>query len=127
MPRDRVVDTYFLEHRAKLIDIAAFLDRVDRASAPTPGGISKTTIDADLTHGRESRGPAEGDDRVVALTRALGVLCDGQPNRAARVLALFSDPTVDPIDTPTSKGATGAYAGGHGGDQGQTSGDAGGS
>ena len=28
-----VVDRYFLEHRAKALDIAAFLDRVDRASA----------------------------------------------------------------------------------------------
>ncbi len=26
---DEVVDQYFLEHRAKLLDLAAFLDRVD--------------------------------------------------------------------------------------------------
>ena len=31
--RSKVVDLYFLEHRAKLIDIASFLDRVDRAPA----------------------------------------------------------------------------------------------
>jgi hypothetical protein len=29
--RSKVVDLYFLEHRAKVIDIAAFLDRADRA------------------------------------------------------------------------------------------------
>ena len=30
MSRSAVIDAYFLEHRAKLIDLAAFLDRVDR-------------------------------------------------------------------------------------------------
>ena len=35
-----VVDTYFMEHRAKLLDIAAFLDRVDRAT-PDGGGADK--------------------------------------------------------------------------------------
>ena len=28
---DKVIERYFLEHRAKLIDLAAFLDRIDRA------------------------------------------------------------------------------------------------
>ena len=31
IPPDEVIARYFLEHRAKLIDIAAFLDRVERA------------------------------------------------------------------------------------------------
>ena len=31
IPGDEVIGRYFLEHRAKLIDIAAFLDRVERA------------------------------------------------------------------------------------------------
>ena len=31
VPPDEVIGRYFLEHRAKLLDIAAFLDRVERA------------------------------------------------------------------------------------------------
>ena len=32
MTRQQVLDLYFMENRAKLIDLAAFLDRVDRAT-----------------------------------------------------------------------------------------------
>jgi len=69
----QVVDRYFLEHRAKLIDIAAFLDRVDRAG----GAI----VD-------------KPDYRIAALFEALNVLSDGRPNSAARVLTIFSDMTA---------------------------------
>ena len=85
--RSRVVDLYFLEHRAKLIDIAAFLDRVDRA---------------------EPRGEGE-DFRVAAFRKALTVLGDSEPGRAKRVLDLLSDPTTEPIPKAGVKGATGAY------------------
>jgi hypothetical protein len=63
-----VVDRYFLEHRAKLIDLAAFLDRIDRA-----GGASG----------------AESDFRIAALFKAIDVLCDGRADRAGRILAIF--------------------------------------
>lgn len=86
MPRDAVIDRYFLEHRAKLIDIAAFLDRVDRS--PT---------EAEAT-----------DFRVEAMGRAIELLIDGKPDRARRVLELLSDHTTEPIDKAPMKGATGA-------------------
>jgi len=79
-----VVDRYFLEHRAKLIDLAAFLDRVDRA-----GGFD--------------------DHRMKALGEAMAVLTDGKPERARRVLGVLSDPTDEVIDNAGAKGATGAY------------------
>ena len=31
MTRDRVLELYFMEARSKVIDLAAFLDRLDRA------------------------------------------------------------------------------------------------
>lgn len=84
MPRPDVLDTYFQEHRAKLIDIAAFLDRVDRSAG------------------------SEGEDvRVRALRKAVPLLIDGQPDRARRILELFSDRTSDPIDKAGTKGAIG--------------------
>jgi hypothetical protein len=82
----QVVDLYFMEHRAKLLDIAAFLDRLERASPP----------------------PGTGDVRVRALARAISLLIDGQGDRARRILELLSDHTTEPIPAAPSQGALGA-------------------
>ena len=92
-PRSRVIDLYFMEHRAKLLDVAAFLDRHDRAPD-------------DLGH---------DDFRMEAFRRAAGILIDGRPQRASRVLELFSDPTEEPIPAAGMQGAHGAYPGHKGG------------
>lgn len=92
MTRTQVIDAYFMEHRARLIDIAAFLDRLDRA-AP----------DADAPNG------AAGDFREAAFRQALQILSDGDPQRAARVLDLLSDHTTElPQSADGMKGASGA-------------------
>ncbi len=84
----QVLDRYFLEHRAKLIDIAAFLDRVDRAGSTSNG---------------------ESDCRIAAFFKALDVLSDGRANRAGRTLAIFSDTTAElPQSAEGVKSATGA-------------------
>lgn len=88
LPREKVVDLYFLEHRAKLLDIAAFLDRVERAA------------------------PAADDFRMAALRCASAILLDDQPEKARRVLEAFSDHTTEPIPSAENmKGAHGAYPG----------------
>ena len=80
-----VIDRYFLEHRAKLINIAAFLDRIDRAN------------------------DTEGDYRIAALFKALDVLCDGRANRAGRILTIFSDGSTElPQSAEGIKSAGGA-------------------
>lgn len=85
LSRTQVADLYFLDHRAKIIDIAAFLDRYDRADADT----------------------GDVDFRMVACRKAIELLLDGQGNRAARVLDLMSDPGTEPIDQAGMKGACG--------------------
>ena len=82
----QVVDLYFMEHRAKLLDIAAFLDRLERAAPPL----------------------GTGDVRVRALTRAIPLLIDGQGDRARRILEFLSDHTAEPIPAAHSQGALGA-------------------
>jgi hypothetical protein len=82
----RITDQYFLEHRAKLLDIAAFLDRLDRAT--DAGG--------------------DVDFRIVAFRRCLDVLMDAQGDRARRVLDLLSDHSTTPIESAPMKGALGA-------------------
>ncbi len=85
LPKRAIVDRYFLEHRAKVIDIAAFLDRIDRA-----------------------QGEGADDYRRAALEACCAILVDGRPNRARRVLELLSDHTAEPIAKAPMKGATGA-------------------
>lgn len=87
MSRGQVVDAYFLEHRAKVLDLAAFLDRVDRA------------------------GVGEDDHRMRAIRAGVALLVDGKGERAKRVLELMSDPSETPIAKAPMKGATGAWGG----------------
>jgi hypothetical protein len=84
MTRQQVLDLYFIDARHKLIDLAAFLDRVDRA-------------------------PGADDFRIQALRTALAELAKNNPDRAARVLLALSDPTTEPIASATTKAASGAW------------------
>ena len=85
MTRQQVLDLYFMDARAKLLDLAAFMDRVDRA---------------------------EGDEdfRMKAFRKTIAVL-NSKKNRAEKVLLSFSDPTKQPIPAATTKAASGAYPG----------------
>lgn len=85
MTRQQVLDLYFLDARSKLIDIAAFLDRVDRAE----GG---------------------GDFRLEAFCEALSILQSDGPRKAERALLAFSDPTAEPIAAAPGKSACGAWS-----------------
>lgn len=87
MTTDQVIEAYFLEHRGKLIDIAAFLDRVDR------------TAEAQDSH---------DDFRLQALHEGLRLVADGKPDRARRLLSMLSDMTVEPIPAAHTKSASGA-------------------
>lgn len=86
MTRQQLLDLYFMDARSKLIDIAAFLDRVDR-------------------------GEGEPDFRLAAFRRALEVLHRGETDRARSVLLSLSDPTAEPIAKAPGKGAVGAWPG----------------
>ena len=77
-----LVDEYFIENRTKLLDIAAFLDRLDRTD---PGCVST-------------------DFRLRAFTDALA-----GPDRIGTVQMIFSDPRTEPLEALDRKGAVGAY------------------
>ena len=81
--RKNILALYFLDARARLIDIAAFMDRVDRADGET-------------------------DFRYDAFREALKALESGQADRAEKVLLAFSDPSDEPIPQATGKAACGA-------------------
>lgn len=66
-----ILERHFLEMRAKLIELAATLDRIDRGEDSAK--ISK-------------------DSRLILFRQATAILNDGRPDRAARIQTMFSDP-----------------------------------
>lgn len=68
MTREQVVNRYFLEMRCKVLEVAASLDRVDRAEAAG----------------------ARAEPRLDQLRRAIRVLLEDSPGRAEKVQHIFS-------------------------------------
>jgi len=81
--KQQLLDLQFIDARHKLIDLAAFLDRIDRH-------------------------PGAGDFRYEALKAALPILLTDRPDRARAVLDAFSDHSTEPIPKATFQGALGA-------------------
>ena len=90
LDRDQLIQLGFIEARGRMLDVAAFLDRAQRA---TPA----TGAPAD----------ALSDDRVRAICDAMRLVLDGQPERARRILELWSDPTTAPSEKADGKAARG--------------------
>jgi hypothetical protein len=86
MTRQQVLDLYFLDARHKLVELAAFLDRVDRANG-------------------------QDDFRLRNFRAALAELSGGKPHKARAVLLAFSDPSSRPVTKAPGKGACGAWKG----------------
>jgi hypothetical protein len=85
-----VVDEYFIENRTRLLEIAAFLDRVDRAGQ------------------RADPAYAARDFRMQAFNDALAAIAGGA-GRLERIQQLLSDPTTEPLGALDRKSAFGAY------------------
>ena len=82
-----LADEFFIENRNRLLEIAAFLDRLDRAD---PARVSR-------------------DFRLRALAEALKTLAGQGPAYVRQIQMLLSDPTTEPIPALDRKSAQGAY------------------
>ncbi len=87
-----LIDAYFMDHRVQVLELAAYLDRLDRAAA----------LDG------------EEDFRLRATREALAVLVDGGKDRVLRAQMIFSDPRTELLPALDRKGARGAYEAGSG-------------
>jgi hypothetical protein len=83
----QIVDEYFIENRTRLLEIAAFLDRLDR-------------VDADR---------AVQDFRMQVFRDAIDALGTPGGDRLNRIQLLLSDPTTEPLDRLDRKSALGAF------------------
>ena len=77
LPASKALDTFFLDARAKILEVAAILDRINRG------------------HGA---GAVDNDLRLDRIRKALEVLHDQSGGRAERIQQIFSleyDPSWD--------------------------------
>ena len=72
MPAPQLLNRDFLEIRAKILEIASALDRLDRGD-----------------------GNVDDDPRMKLVLGGLNILIDDEPNRAERMQLLFSQPYED--------------------------------
>jgi hypothetical protein len=84
----QMLDEFFIEHRTQILEIAGFLDRLDRAR--------------DLD--------AEDDFRLLALRGAVKALGMSGPVRVEAIQLLFSDRRVALQAHPDRRNAVGAHA-----------------
>ncbi len=82
-----LIDEYFIENRNRLLELAAFLDRIDRS-----GGAA-----------------AMDDFRMQVFREAVAALSGTGTDRLTRIQLLLSDPTTEPLPALDRKGAVGAY------------------
>ena len=81
-----VLERHFLEMRGRVLEVAASLDRIDRA---------------------DGAAAVLQDERLEQLRQAIGTLVDGEPDRAGRVQAIFSDPYDPEWNRPAAGTADG--------------------
>lgn len=84
----QIIDEYFIENRTRLLELAAFLERLDRSA----DGID-----------------AGADFRMAAFRRAVQVIASDGPDKMNQVQLLFSDPTTEPRKKLDTKSASGAW------------------
>ena len=88
-----LVDEYFIENRTRLLEIAAYLDRLDRTDS--------SLVDRDFRVRAFREAPRLLEDRPSAA---------GEPQtRVERIQQLLSDPTTEPLEKLDVKSARGAY------------------
>jgi hypothetical protein len=86
-----VLDLYFIENRSRIMDIASFLDRIDRY---------------------EGADEAKVDYRYQAFVKIIGLLGNATGNRTKEIQLALSDPTTEPLASAVGLKAWGAWNGG---------------
>ena len=85
----QLLEQDFIECRARLLDLAAFFDRIDRYAEPDQ---------------------AKNDFRYVAVSEMLRIIASSSPGRTSAILTLLSDLSSEPLVDGTFSGkAIGAW------------------
>lgn len=90
MAAKQALDLYFLDNRARMLEIASFLDRIGRY---------------------EGASEAIADYRYRSFLKALKIIFESTSDRTVKIQQLFSDMTTEPIDQVDDGKAYGAWEG----------------
>ena len=84
-----MLDSEFLGIRCRLIEVAAALDRIDRAGGDCPNFRVSENGTVPFDPAADSVG---GDPQMARIRRSLEIVAGGGPNRAEQVQMVFSLP-----------------------------------
>jgi len=107
MDANRILQHYFLENRSRLIDIAAYLDRVGRVDCVEQ---MNSELKGEASHA-SMKGGVRGLAIRMAIKKSLQVLLTDEGNRVERIQDILSDPTQEPhesLEQTSGKSAWGA-------------------
>ena len=90
MTAQEIIDLYFIENRSRVLDIASFLDRIDRY---------------------EGANEAKTDFRYQAIMKVIELLKESGGNRTKSIQLALSDPTSEPLASAVGMKAWGAWQG----------------
>jgi len=85
-----ILDLYFIENRSRVLDIASFLDRIDRY---------------------EGAEEAKADFRYQAFAKIIELLGEPGGSRTKAIQLALSDPTTEALDSAVGMKAWGAWQG----------------
>ncbi|MBI4844431.1 MAG: hypothetical protein HY809_08940 [Nitrospirae bacterium] len=88
MQAKEALEKYFLDNRARMLEIASFLDRIDRYSGSPE---------------------AKEDFRYKSLMKALKIILESEDERTKKVQLFFSDLSSAPLEKVTDQKAYGAW------------------
>ena len=86
LTKKQLIEKNFSQYRNKVIEVAAFLDRLDRA-----------------------KNDVHNDFRLQALSKSIEILNTRNSNRVKKILMALSDPNLEPLKSLDIKSAYGAY------------------
>ena len=86
LTQQQLINEYFLEYRSKILDVAAYLDRLDRATEKN----------------------AEDDFRYQGLVKSVEILNSNEKNKAVAMQMILSDPNTELLEDRDQINADGA-------------------
>ncbi len=90
MNAKEILELYFIENRARILDIASFLDRIDRY---------------------EGTEEAKADFRYKAFLEAMKLILGKEGERTKALQMIFSDHSTEPLENAAGLKAFGAWEG----------------
>jgi hypothetical protein len=88
----QILQNDYLVARAKIIEVAAVLDRIDRAVMRSENAYPESSLTVPQPGAPSGSDPVYSDPSYQKIQRAIAILSDGMPDKARRIQELLSRP-----------------------------------